>query len=60
MSLPPPPLTVKEVANYLGVSEDVVRGLIKNKKLKAIKVGGQWRIFRESLAEYVMSKLATI
>ena len=57
MTLPPPPLTVREVADYLGVGDDVVRALIKNKKLKAIKVGGRWRIFRADLAEYVISKM---
>ena len=53
----PPPLTVREVANYLGVSDDVVRSLIAKKKLKAIKIGGQWRIFPADLAEYVISRL---
>jgi excisionase family DNA binding protein len=55
--LGPPPLTVKEVADYLGVSADVVRYEIKHKRLRAIKVGGQWRIFPEDLTEYVMSQL---
>jgi excisionase family DNA binding protein len=57
VKLPPPPLTVGEVASYLGVSPDVVRKLVRDKKLKAAKVGGHWRIFREGLVEYVMSKL---
>jgi excisionase family DNA binding protein len=55
--LPPPPLTVREVAGYLGVGDDVVRSLINKKKLKAIKVEGQWSIFRADLAEYIMSKI---
>jgi excisionase family DNA binding protein len=48
---------VREVANYLGVGEDVVRWLISKKKLKAKKVGGRWRVFREDLIKYLMSKL---
>ena len=57
MSLPSPPLTVREVAHYLGVSPDVMRLLINKKKIRAKKIGGQWRIFREDLAEYLMSKM---
>jgi excisionase family DNA binding protein len=55
--LPTAPLTVKEVADYLGVSEDVVRWLLNKKKLKGIKVAGRWRIFPADLMEYVMSQL---
>lgn len=57
MTLPAPPLTVNEVASYLGVGADVVRHLISIKQLKAIKVGGRWRIFREDLMGYVLEKM---
>ena len=57
VDLPPPPLTVHEVADYLGTSADVVRSLIRKRKLKAIKVEGQWRVFRADLAEYIMTKM---
>jgi excisionase family DNA binding protein len=49
-----PPLTTTEVANHLGVSEDVARELFRSEKLHAAKIGGQWRVQPESLAEYVM------
>lgn len=52
---PLPPLNVAEVANLLGVSEDVVRERIRKKQLRAGKIGGQWRIRREDLAEYMIA-----
>jgi excisionase family DNA binding protein len=55
--LPPPPLTVHEVADYLGVSRDVVRELLRTKKLRGMKVGGHWRVSPVDLAAYVMRKL---
>jgi excisionase family DNA binding protein len=54
MSALPSPLTVHEVANLLGVSDGVVRDLLKKKRIRAGKVGGQWRIRREDLAEYII------
>jgi excisionase family DNA binding protein len=50
-----PPLTVHEVANLLGVSDDVVRDLLRKRKLRGGKPGGQWRIKRDDLAEYMMT-----
>ena len=53
-----PPLTVREVAAHLSVTEDVVRYLLRTKKLIGFKVGGQWRIPPESLTEYVITQIA--
>ena len=53
--LSPPPLTIAEVANLLGVSDDVVRDRIRKKQIRAGKIGGQWRVRREDLAEYIMT-----
>jgi excisionase family DNA binding protein len=36
-------ITVKEVANYLVVTERTVYRLIKDPSFPAFKVGGQWR-----------------
>lgn len=52
---PAPPLSVSEVANRLGVSDDVVRDLLRKKQLRGGKLGGQWRVRREDLAEYMMA-----
>lgn len=48
-------LTLTEVAGRLNVSIETVRRLIKNGKLKAIKVGNQLRVSEEALAEYIRS-----
>jgi excisionase family DNA binding protein len=48
-------LSVSEVANRLGVSDDVVRDLLRKKQLRGGKLGGQWRVRREDLAEYMMA-----
>lgn len=42
--------SVDEAANLCGVEDDVVRGWIDAGKLKAIKVGGAYRISRSELA----------
>ena len=46
-------LTVKDVAEYLKVSRTQVRRMIESGELRAIKVGREYRISLESLAEYV-------
>ena len=45
-------LTVKEVAAFLKVSRAQVRRMIESGDLKAIKVGREYRISLESLAEF--------
>ena len=42
-------LTVKEVAILLRVSDESVYRLCRSKRLKATRVGGLWRIPRESV-----------
>ena len=37
-------LTIEEVAEKLEVHERTIRGYIKRKELRAVKVGGRWRI----------------
>jgi excisionase family DNA binding protein len=41
------------VAAYLGVSVPTVYRLLRNKKLKGVKVGGQWRISTEALRQFL-------
>lgn len=45
--------TVKQVADYLGVSEETVRRLTRNGKLRKIKLLGKTRITREALQEFI-------
>lgn len=45
--------TVKQVATYLKVYERTVIRLIHDKKLKASKVGGSWRIQEKDIKKYL-------
>lgn len=45
--------TVKQVAQYLKVCERTVIRLIHDKKLKASKVGGSWRIQEKNIQKYL-------
>ncbi|MBI4712960.1 MAG: helix-turn-helix domain-containing protein [Planctomycetes bacterium] len=49
-------ITVKEAANDLRVSIYTVWRLIRNGRLPAAKVGGQWRIDRDALDLYIKSQ----
>jgi excisionase family DNA binding protein len=49
------PLTAKETSRILRVSTVTVMRAIRAGKLKAIRVGGQWRIFPSDLLRYVDS-----
>jgi excisionase family DNA binding protein len=48
-------LTVKEVAQKLGYTEEWVRDLIKEKQIKAVKIG-RWRIKPEELENFIKSR----
>jgi len=48
-------LTLKEGAEYLKISEQVLRLLISTKQIKAKRVGRQWRIFKKTLDDYMQS-----
>lgn len=45
--------TVKQVANYLKVCDRTVIRLIHDKKIKASKVGGSWRIKEKDINKYL-------
>jgi excisionase family DNA binding protein len=46
-------LTADEVANQLRVSLRTVYRLIDNGQIEAFRVGGQWRITRVAITEYM-------
>lgn len=48
-------LTVEQVAKQLGLSEYRVRELIREKHIRATKIG-QWRIKLEDLREFIKSR----
>lgn len=49
-------LTIKEVAEFLNLSEKTIRRLIHKGELPASKVGGQWRIDKDALELYLKKK----
>jgi excisionase family DNA binding protein len=48
-------LTVEQVAKQLGLSEYRVRELIREKQIRATKIG-QWRVKPEGLKEFIKSR----
>ncbi len=52
------PLSVRETANQLGVSEDITRYLLSKRKLAGFKVSGQWRVPPDAITEYIIAQLA--
>ena len=48
-------LSVRQVAEKLGYTEEWVRDLIKAKQIKAVKIG-RWRIKPEELENFIKSR----
>lgn len=48
-------LTVEEVAKQLGLSEYRVRELIRERQIRAVKIG-QWLIKPDDLKEFIKSR----
>ena len=48
-------LTVKQLAEFIQVSELTVRRAINSNQLKAFKVGREWRIEKEAVIEWLES-----
>lgn len=42
-------MSVKETANYLNIKKQTVYRLVNNKKIPALKIGGQWKIKKSHL-----------
>ena len=49
-------LTVRQVAKQLGLTEYRIRELIREKQIRAVKIG-QWRVKPEDLGEFVKSRM---
>jgi excisionase family DNA binding protein len=54
-----PPYKVDEAARLMGVSEQVVRGALREGRLPAFRVGKQWLIPRERLNRIIRGESAT-
>jgi len=50
-------LTAREVARYLRVNQYTVYRLVTQKKLRAVKVGSQWRFRRSVLDHWLENQL---
>lgn len=46
-------MTVKDVATYLSVTERTIYRLVKDNRLPAFKVGGQWRFKADMLDAWI-------
>ena len=46
-------LTTKQLAEFLQVSDQTVKRAIKAGKLKAFKIGKDWRIEKEAVKEFI-------
>ena len=51
-------LTIRDVAEYLKVTEKTVYGLAQKRKIPCFKVGGQWRFRREDLQAWIATQTA--
>ena len=49
-------MDVKTIALYLGVAEVTVYRLLEKEELPAKKVGGQWRIRKEDLDQWLRER----
>jgi len=42
-------MSIKEVAGYLNMKEQTVYRLVQQKKIPAVKIGGQWKTKRDHI-----------
>lgn len=45
--------TAEELANFLGVATWTANKLCRERRIKAIKVGKEWRVTQNALEEYL-------
>ena len=51
-------IDIKAAASYLRIRERTLYGLVKNKKVPGIKIGGQWR-FKKSQLDAMFEESST-
>lgn len=51
------PMTTRQAADYLGIRENAMRMLCRNRRLRAFKAGGQWRVLHADLMDFIMKQL---
>ncbi len=56
-TLPRAPMTLHQLADYLGIGEAVARRLCRIQKIPAFKVGGQWRVLPDDVTDFILTQL---
>lgn len=51
-----PPMTVKELSDYLRLDRMTIYKMLKLKELPASRIGHQWRFFRVDIDAWIRSK----
>ncbi len=51
-------LTIRELANYLSLSERTIYRLIEEGTIPALKIGGQWRFEQKTLDKWVATEIS--
>lgn len=49
-------MTVKQLAEFLLISDQTIKRAIKSGKLRAFKAGREWRIEKEAVFEWLQKK----
>lgn len=52
----PDVVTVKELADFLRVTEQTIKNHLKTEKLKGFKVARDWRISKEEVIKWIEKK----
>jgi len=52
-------LSVKQVAVFLGVSESIIRRMIKDETIPFVRIEGQYKFYRETLNDWLRDRSVT-
>ncbi len=53
---PEPPMTVKELSDYLRLDRMTIYKMLKEGDIPAFRIGHQWRFFRDDIDKWIRSK----
>lgn len=48
--------TLTELESVLGVTHRTLQGYVKDGKLKAVKLGGKWKVTEQNLLDFINGK----
>lgn len=55
-----PPMTVKELSDYLRLDRMTIYKMLKERTIPASRIGHQWRFFREDIDRWIRSHANTV